>query len=62
MHDTKERLSRFWIFALLNYLHADVIALFDIAGSRNSFEPLTGGVFLQEHSSTDPMSAFATVK
>ena len=27
MHDTKERLSLFWIFALLNYLYADVIAL-----------------------------------
>jgi hypothetical protein len=40
MHDTKERLSLFWIFALLNYLYADVIALFDIAGSRNSFDSL----------------------
>ena len=28
MHDTKERLSLFWIFALLNYLYADVVALF----------------------------------
>jgi hypothetical protein len=28
MHDTKERLSVLWIFALLNYLYADVIALF----------------------------------
>ena len=40
MHDTKERLSLLWIFALLNYLYADVLALFAIAGSRNSFEPL----------------------
>jgi hypothetical protein len=40
MHDTKDRLSLLWIFALLNYLYADVVALFDIAGSRNSFEPL----------------------
>ena len=40
MHDTKERLSLFWIFALLNYLYADVVALFDIVGSRNPFEPL----------------------
>ena len=32
MHDTKQRLSLFWIFALLNYLYADVVALFDIAG------------------------------
>jgi hypothetical protein len=35
MHDTKERLSLFWIFALLNYLYADVLALFDIVGSPN---------------------------
>ena len=41
MHDIKERLSLFWIFALLNYLYADVIALFDIAGSRNSFGGLS---------------------
>jgi len=41
MHDTKERLSLFWIFALLNYLYADVVALFAIAGSRNSFAPLS---------------------
>ena len=40
MHDTKQRLSLFWIFALLNYLYADVIALFDIVGSRHSWEPL----------------------
>jgi hypothetical protein len=35
MHDTKERLSLFWIFALLNYLYADVIALFAIVDSPN---------------------------
>ena len=40
MHDTKERLSLLWIFALLNYLYADVLALFAIVGSRNPFEPL----------------------
>ena len=40
MHDTKERLSLLWIFALLNYLYADVIALFAIVGSRAPFEPL----------------------
>jgi len=40
MHDTKERLSLLWIFALLNYLYADVLALFAIAGRANSFEPL----------------------
>lgn len=41
MHDTKEWLSLFWIFALLNYLYADVVALFAIAGSGNSFDPLS---------------------
>ncbi|HEX7680264.1 MAG TPA: DUF6326 family protein [Thermoanaerobaculia bacterium] len=35
MLDTKERLSLFWIFALLNYLYADVIALWAIVGSPN---------------------------
>ena len=35
MHDTKERLSLFWIFALLNYLYADVVALFAIVGSQD---------------------------
>jgi hypothetical protein len=40
MHDTKEQLSVLWIFALMNYLYADVLALFDIAGSQHSFESL----------------------
>ena len=44
MHDTKDRLSLLWIFALLNYLYADVLALSDIAGSRNSFEPSPNGL------------------
>jgi hypothetical protein len=35
MHDTKERLSLLWIFVLLNYLYADVVALFAIVGSPN---------------------------
>ena len=35
MHDIKERLSLFWIFALLNYLYADVLALFAFVGSPN---------------------------
>jgi hypothetical protein len=35
MHDTKERLSLFWLFALLNYLYADVVALFAIVGTLN---------------------------
>ena len=33
MHDTKERLSLLWIFALLNYLYADVLALFAFSSS-----------------------------
>lgn len=35
MHDIKERLSLFWLFALLNYVYADVVALFAIVGARN---------------------------
>ena len=35
MHDTKERLSLLWLFALLNYLYADVLALWAIVGSLN---------------------------
>ena len=35
MHNTKERLSLFWLFALLNYLYADGTALFAIVGSPN---------------------------
>jgi hypothetical protein len=35
MRDTKERLSLLWIFVLLNYLYADVIALFAIVDSPN---------------------------
>ena len=35
MHDTKEQLSLFWIFVLLNYLYADVVALFAIVDSPN---------------------------
>src|SRR6202007_2403989 len=29
----KERLSQLWLFALLNYLYADVLALWAIAGN-----------------------------
>ena len=36
MHDTRVRLSLFWLFALLNYLYADVLALFAFVGSPNS--------------------------
>ena len=41
MHDTKERLSLLWIFALLNYLYADVVALFAIAGNPAEAPHLT---------------------
>jgi hypothetical protein len=33
MDDIKARLSLLWLFALLNYLYADVMALWDILGS-----------------------------
>lgn len=36
MRDTKERLSLFWLFALLNYLYADVLALFAFVGSNSA--------------------------
>ncbi len=35
MPDIKERLSLLWLFALLNYLYADLIAVFEIIGSPN---------------------------
>ena len=38
MQGTRERLSLLWIFALLNYLYADVVALFAIVGSPNLAE------------------------
>jgi len=41
MHDAKERLSLLWIFALLNYLYADVVALFSIVGSQDPAPHLT---------------------
>ena len=40
MHDAKERLSLLWLFALLNYLYADVLALFAFIGSFE-FGPTT---------------------
>jgi hypothetical protein len=40
MPSREERLSLLWTFALLNYLYADVVALFAIAGTGHSFEPL----------------------
>ena len=36
MHDTRARLSLLWIFTLLNYLYADVLALFAFVGSPNT--------------------------
>jgi len=36
MQDTKERLSLLWLFALLNYLYADVLALFSFLGSPST--------------------------
>jgi Family of unknown function (DUF6326) len=35
MHDIKERLSLLWLFALLNYLYADVIALWYVIGATD---------------------------
>src|ERR1700721_3253754 len=46
MHDTKERLSQLWLFALLNYLYADVLALFDIVGSQDPAPHLPQWAFL----------------
>ncbi|HKW01794.1 MAG TPA: DUF6326 family protein [Vicinamibacterales bacterium] len=46
MHDIKERLSQLWLFALLTYLYADVVALFAIAGRPASFEPLPPWVLM----------------
>ncbi len=36
MQDIKERLSLLWIFALLNYLYADVLALFAFVGAPDT--------------------------
>ena len=45
MHDTKQRLSLLWLFVLLNYLYADVIALWDIVGRREPWR-LPPGVLM----------------
>jgi hypothetical protein len=42
MHDIKERLSVLWIFALLNYLYADVIALWALLGTPPADTPRLG--------------------
>jgi Family of unknown function (DUF6326) len=46
MPDIKERLSVLWIFALLNYLYADVIALWAILGSPPADTPHLGQLAL----------------
>jgi len=42
MHDIKERLSVLWIFALLNYLYADVMALWALLGTPPADAPHLG--------------------
>lgn len=42
MHDIRERLSVLWIFALLNYLYADVIALWALLGTPPADTPHLG--------------------
>jgi hypothetical protein len=39
MHGIKERLSLLWLFALLNYLYADVTALWAIVGASKNQAP-----------------------
>jgi hypothetical protein len=46
MRDIKERLSVMWIFALLNSLYADVIALWAIIGSPPKNTPHLGQLAL----------------
>ena len=46
MHDTKERLSLLWIFALLNYLYADVMALWALLGTPPADTPRLGQLAL----------------
>src|SRR5207249_5569880 len=46
MCDTKERLSLLWIFALLNYLYADVIALWALLGAPPADTPHLGQLAL----------------
>jgi hypothetical protein len=46
MRDTRERLSVLWIFALLNYLYADVIALWALLGAAPADTPHLGQMAL----------------
>jgi len=42
MRDIRERLSALWLFALLNYLYADVVALWALLGSPPEDTPHLG--------------------
>jgi len=46
MRDIKERLSLLWLFALLNYLYADLIAVWAIFGSPPADTPHLGQLAL----------------
>jgi hypothetical protein len=46
MRDIKERLSVLWLIALLNYLYADVLALWAMLGSSPADTPHLGQVAL----------------
>jgi hypothetical protein len=46
MRDIKERLSVLWIFALLNYLYADVMALWALLGAPPADTPHLGQLAL----------------
>jgi hypothetical protein len=51
MRDKRELLSTLWTFALLNYLYADVLALWAMAGSQSVHLPpwaLMGSAILME--------------
>ncbi len=43
-HDMKVRLSTLWIFAILNYLYADVLGLYDTAVIEDILSGNVGGV------------------
>ena len=44
MHDVKVRLSTLWIFAILNYLYADMLGLYDPATLKDLMTGSVGGV------------------
>jgi hypothetical protein len=43
-HDMKTRLSALWIFAILNYLYADVLGLYDTAVIEGILSGSVGGI------------------